>query len=449
VLTIQRAKALQGKLVLPPSPDLFCVAAFASIALERPVRIHPINGSPAIKSFAELLNGHAAITWEDDACLIDPTIATSATEFLFANDALPWRDLVVFMALGTQKPVMFKSATAKRIEAWRAQAARTGFSLDLIEKDGLRGLKLLPPSSGDPVGAPIGENDIHAFLGLMLGLHAKRSFQADYTPSTPVRSLVKAFGFDLSVKRDQGGVEKDPLVRRMRLQAGQRLSSQDQLFTITADFSCSQPNGLVDILLPGDEVLFGLFTAAKSLVHKGSLVIDNAPLDPWATPIISLLRKMGSKPSQQETHQTAFGAAGMVSIQKFDLTGQKTECTPLYQYLPHLPAMTMVTAFAEGQSIFRRLDDLRLSDPDGIQQLEACLVQMRAKFGDMPDGFVLQGTHDYDGFDLIEPLPAALAAAFALAGLCCMGSTTVNDDRIVERWPLFHEWLGKLCEFRT
>jgi 3-phosphoshikimate 1-carboxyvinyltransferase len=244
-------------------------------------------------------------------------------------------------------------------------------------------------------------------------------------------------------------VEKDPIVRRMRLQAGQRLSSQDQLFTITVDFSSQPQEGPVDVLLPGDEVLLGLFIAAKSLVHKGSLVIDNAPLDPWALPVLSLLRKMGSKPSQQETHQTAFGAAGMLSIQKFDLTGQKTECAPLYHYLHQLPAMVIITAFAEGQSIFRRLEDLRLSEPECIKQIEACLTIMNAKFGDMPDGFVIQGGRDYDGFDMIEPLPAGLSGAFAIAGLCCMGSTTINDEQLAQRWPMFQELLEKLFEYRT
>lgn len=450
VLTIQRAKTLQGKLLLPPSPDLFCIATFSSIALGRPVRIHPVKGSPCMRSFAELLSGHAEITWEEDACSIAPLPEPTAKHFIFDSDLLPWRELIVFLALGTRKPVLFRQCPEKRLESWRTMAGRIGFSLDRLDRDGLQGLVLVPPASDQPFPAAIAEDDIHALLGLLAGLRAKRSFQVDYTPSTPFRSLIKSFGCTLSVKRDQGGVEKDPLVRRMRLQAGQRLSSQDQLFTITADFS-EQPvqDGPIDLLLPGDEVLLGLFLEAKSLIPKGSLVIDNAPLDPWALPMLSLLRKMGGKPSQQETHQTAFGAAGMITIQKADMTGQKTECKPLYHYVHQLPAMAVITAFAEGQSIFRGLEDLRLSEPDCIKQLEACLTLMNAKFGDMPDGFVVKGSHDYDGFDLTDPLPAGISGAFAIAGLCCMGTTTVNDDRIAERWPMFKELLETLFEYRA
>jgi len=249
-------------------------------------------------------------------------------------------------------------------------------------------------------------------------------------------------------------MEKDPLVRRMRIKTRQRLSSNDQLYTVTADFSVPAAPGeataaQVDLRLPGDEVLLALFLAAKSLIPKGSFTIGNAPLEPWALPFMALLRKMGAKHAQQETCQTAFGAAGIMSLQKFELTGQKTDFVPHYDYASQLPAMAVLAAFAEGQSLFRKFEDLRRSDPDGIKQLETCLRTMRVKFGDIPDGFVIKGSHEHDGFDLIEPLPASCAGAFAAAGLHCVGSSTVNDDNLLPRWPDFSELITNFFEFRT
>jgi hypothetical protein len=71
---------------------------------------------------------------------------------------------------------------------------------------------------------------------------------------------------------------------------------------------------------------------------------------------------------------------------------------------------------------------------------------MRVKFGDIPDGFVVKGSREHDGFDLIEPLPAPLAGAFAVAGLHCIGSTTVNDELLCERWPDFSGLIEKHFE---
>jgi hypothetical protein len=449
VLTIQRTKSLQGKLELPPSPDLFLLAAITSIAAKRPVRIHPVKESPLINKWASLIASLAAITWEDDVCCIEPRGESGSREIVFKDDEVPYRDLTVFLALGARIKVLFSNVTEKRLQGWREQARRLGCLIDITQSGDLRGLAFVSGAAWESVSLSICEDDVHPLLGLLLGLRAKYSFQIGFNLSTPLRSLAKLFGFEIGVKRDIGEAERDPIVRRMRLQAHQRLSSQDQLFTVGVDFSTSQPTGRLDVVLPGDEVLLGLFLTAKSLVHKGSLVIDNAPLDPWAMPVLGLMRKMGCKLSAQESSDTAFGPSGMISFQKFELTGQKTDGAAQSSFAYQIPAMAVLSAFAEGESVFRRLDDLRLSDPDAIEMIESCLKAMQVKFGDMPDGLVIKGGHDYDGFDLIEPLPAHIAGAFAIAGLNSMGSTTINDDRILERWPTFDKILLDLCEFRT
>jgi hypothetical protein len=448
VLTINHAKALQGKLTLPPSPDLFLVAAFASIAAKQPIRIHPLNNCPTFNRWMTILDGHAALTRENDACVIDPRSGVSSNDIVFTDSHIPYRDLTVFLALGARKRVLFRRISEKRLALWRDQAQRTGFVVEIVQEGETRGLTLAAGASQATLPSSIEEQDIHPVLGLLFGLRAKHSFQIDCTLSTPFRWLCASLGYDIEVQRDIGDAEKDPLVRRMRIKARQRLSSQDQLFAITADFSSpSAVEGITGLLLPGDEVLLALFLTAKSLIPKGSLVIDNAPLEPWAAPLIMLMRKMGCKLSQQETHQTAFGTAGAITFPRFALTGQKADFVPHYYYDTQLPAMAVLAAFAEGQSVFRKFNDLRLNDPDGIKQLEACLKTVGVKYGDMPDGFVIKGDRQHDGFDLIEPLPAPLAGAFAVAGLHCVGSTTVNDETLLERWPDFADMLGKFCEF--
>lgn len=456
MLTINHAKALQGKLILPPSPDLFLVAAFASLASRRKVRIRPVRDCPVFKQWAALLDGHAAVTWEngdtgDAACIVDPGSGNSSDTIVFADDQIPYRDLVVFLSLSTRKRVAFRSITAKRLSLWREQAKRIGYDIEPFVKDETHGLVLTREAPESSLPSVISEQDIHPALGLFCGLRVKRVFQIDFTLSTPFRPLSSVLGYGIEVKRDIGEAEKDPLIRRMRLKARQRLSSQDQIFNVTADFSTAPPSNeeLIALPIPGDEVLFALFLTAKSLIHKGSFVIDNAPLEPWATPTLTLMRKMGCKPSQQETHQTAFGSAGMITFPKFELTGQKTDFVPHCHYASQLPAMAVLAAFAEGQSLFRKFDDLRLNDPDGIKQLETCLKIMNVKYGDIPDGFVIKGNLEHDGFDLVEPLPAYCAGAFAIAGLHSVGSTTINDEQMLNRWPDFQELIEKLFEYRT
>jgi hypothetical protein len=455
VLSIRRAKTLQGKLTLPPSPDLFLVAAVAAIACRRKARIHPVRECPYSSRWVAVLDSCAFVSREGDAVIIDPRPAGPSNTLVFPDDQLPYRDLVVFMALGMRSRVLFRNITEQRLARWREQSQRIGFAVEMIRESDTRGLApATTPAAMPALPASLVEQDIHPALGLLFGLRAAHTFQVDCTLSTPARDLYAAFGCSITVQRDIGEAEKDPLIRRMRIKARQRLSSQDQLYSVTADFTARAAPGEgpaepVDILLPGDEVLLALFLAAKSLLPKGSLTIDNAPLEPWAQPVMALMRKMGAKPAQQETHRSAFGPAGIISLQKFELTGQKIDFPPHFDYTFQLPAMAVLAAFAEGQSLFRKFEDLRRSDPDKIKQLEICLRAMHVKFGDIPDGFVIKGGHEHDGFDLIEPLPAPLAGAFAVAGLHCVGSTTVNEGLVLERWPDFSGLLEKFFEYRT
>jgi 5-enolpyruvylshikimate-3-phosphate synthase len=107
-----------------------------------------------------------------------------------------------------------------------------------------------------------------------------------------------------------------------------------------------------------------------------------------------------------------------------------------------------MAAYADGQSVFRGLEDLRRDEPDGIEQILALARAVGIRHGEMPDGIVIDGGRQYDGFDLSDHLPAPLAAAGAVAALHCMGKTTINDEAIVRRWPRFAETLHSLCEYR-
>ncbi|MBN1131239.1 MAG: hypothetical protein JXA71_19775 [Chitinispirillaceae bacterium] len=445
MLTINRAKSLQGNYTLPSSPDLFLVAALVAAAAKSSARFPQVTRTPYLDRLAGYISPCAALSWEDRSCLLTPNDTDPDAPLFFDDDQLPYRDLVVFLALSTRRPVLFKHIAGERLAFWKNQAHRIGYTLEQAVHDGCSGLALSDEINAGATVPFIKEQDLHAALGLFWGLRARRSFSIDFTLSTPLRHLAAHFGNETTIKRELGETEKDPLVRRMKIQARQRLSSSEQLFTVNADFSTPLPDRIPEIVLPGDEILCGLLLLGKSLFSRGSFVVDNAPLEPWAMPILGLMRKMGCKPSLQESGQTPFGACGMVTFQKFAKTGQKTDCAPVF----HLPAMALLAAFAEGESLFRNFDDLRLSDPDAIRQIESCLRTMQVKIGDIHDGFIIKGSQEYDGFDLIEPLPAHLCGAFAVAGLACVGSTTINDELLVERWPAFPDLLETYFEYRT
>ncbi|MDO5576705.1 MAG: hypothetical protein Q4F84_06455, partial [Fibrobacter sp.] len=159
--------------------------------------------------------------------------------------------------------------------------------------------------------------------------------------------------------------------------------------------------------------------------------------------------KMGCKVSVQETHRCSFGSVGMVNIQKFELIGRKMECHPAENYFHYIPSLVILAAFAKGQSVFRNMEELRNDEPDGIDLVESCIRKLGARHGEMPDGIVMEGGVDFDGFDFTENYHASISGSFGVAGLKCLGETHIEDESIKQRWPNFETIFSELAEFRS
>ncbi len=455
MLTVQPAKNLHGRLDLPPSSDLFVLASVVSLARRRPILVSPPIDTPFLRKWAGILERHARFEWSGEGCLVTPIAGEDpALRVGLGSFDTPWRELVVFSFLGMGKTVVFSSVTDRRIDALQRQAQRLGFRIQVERFDSSTCLSIVKEETNrlETAPEPLSENDLHPLLGLLLGSCGRRTFTFASPPVSPLRSLAAAFGFSIEVK-SMVPRERDPLVRRLQLlRHKNQHSGQGQLFSVIADFSPSDSHSAeapLAITLPGDGTAGAAFTAARCLFPKSSLVIGNYCLETWATPLLALVRKMGGKVSVQETGRTSFGSVGILHIQVTALSGKKMECVPALQYIPVLPAMVVIAAFAEGESVFRDLADLRDEDPDGIALIESCIRILGARHGSMPDGIVLKGGRDFDGFDLSAPVPAACAAAFGMAALRCIGATKINDELLAERLPHFDKLLQQVCEYRV
>lgn len=450
MLTVNPAKTLQGKLDLPASPDLFLLATITAIVAQQPIVISPVSSSPLLDYWCDALKNLASFDFDSDKCSVTPIKAEEASTFLLLDyDLIPYKDLIISILLGLGKTVAFRSVSSKRIDTLLAMAKRFGASAEVQQFDENPGITLTKQPSVSEEFKPE-ETDISPLLGFHLGARLSFSLQTKFPFSNPLRPLAPLFGFEIILKSSVSK-DTDPISRRIRMmQSPKSQNSQGQKFSLSCNFSnpavSEEP---LKITLPGDETLSSIMLAAKCLFPKSSFVIGNMPLETWAVPSLSFIRKMGCKVSVEETHRTSFGSAGTFSIQKCDLVGRKVECIPPSIYSSHLPAMVVLAAFAKGQSVFRGLQDLRNDDPDGIDLLERCIRTLGARHGEMPDGIVMDGGYDFDGFDLRGNIPAHIAGSFAIAGLKCLGATTIENDSLNKRWPAFESILSQLCESRS
>jgi len=445
MLELKSAKEVRGTVVLPPDPDLLPMIAATALVSRCPAVIKEFEETPYIAELAQRFTSHMEIAREGDQLTLTPRDDCAEPVELTTQD-LYCGDFVLFTLLGAGYRVAFHGLTGDRVQEWTAFAEST-HSVLCVEEEGpytVVGLTLQPETSLPQVSVP--QEQLQAVLGLALGMGATVSVTVEYHVSTPIRHLLTLFGYEFDVRGTERGSSN--LARRIQRIARKAHQTLPVLLTIEADFS-TRPRDTVEVQLPGDQSLAATYIAAKALVQRGNLVIDNVCLESWANPIIQVLRRMGCSPALQASRQSSFGQVGMVQLQRFERAGRRVDCVPLSQYRRQLPAMVAVALFSQGESVFRNLAPLRHDTPDTLQMLLSFLRTIGAHHGEMPDGFVLRGASQYDGFDIADPLPGYMAAAWAVAALKCMGTSSIEDTALTQRWPEFAQTLTSLCQTRT
>jgi 5-enolpyruvylshikimate-3-phosphate synthase len=447
MLTITAAKEIKGHVSIPPSQDLFFLALIIACASRCPSRITPLISSPRVDAWIETMKRHAEVVAEASSYRIEPSGSGDNAPPQLSYQDIPYRDFAVCSLLGRFGALRFDSLPKRRFDQWRSLIERTGCRLREESLSGAQGIIL---DESDKFHIPdkiVESDDAQAFLGLALGLRKPIVCTIDAPFQSPLRHVLPCFGFECSVVSLNQKKDEDPLIRRMRFLKTGKKSEGPLQFSLSVDFS-KDPARQAELTLPGDEILSSLIIAAKCLVPKGSLIVENVSLETWSTPLLQFLKNMGAALGTQETGRSSFGSVGSVVVQKINPFGRKVDCRPRYQFASQLPIMVVMAMFAQGQSIFRNLEDLRNDEPDGIDCLNACISTLGARFGEMPDGIVVEGAKQFDGFDLKAPLPSPIAGAFAVAGLKCRGTTTIADDLLAKRWPDFETILRSITQFK-
>ncbi|MCL2181856.1 MAG: hypothetical protein FWB85_00085 [Chitinispirillia bacterium] len=462
MINLRPAKSVQGKVELPVSPDMLYMAALGACAASKRINVCGVGATGVVDDIIKSLQSHASIQSDGSMLHVDPLSVNDPGILLALPESLlPYRSIYLFMGLGMGKTVTARSISEKQIQDAIAQGKRMGITVEAVQVDDMTGLRATYFDSGIAESANIGEDDCTALLAFLFGKGEKLTFTiTDYHLSTPLRQLAGALGLTLNAKLSTSGGNNDFMAKRLRfLQGKQRdSSSQSLMYVVETDFSkgnvTASDNGddagkPVNIVIPGDEILAAALITLKCLIPKGEFEISNVPMENWASQAMQFIKKTDCKLNTHDDGKTSFGVCGTVSVKKGDGYGRKVRCAPLYQYIGQLPCMAVTAAFSQGKSVFRELGVLRSFEPDGIDQLEKCLRPLGVRHGEMPDGIVMEGAKDFDGFDLWDPLPAHIAVAFCAAGLKCLGKTSVADEHIAARWPNFETMINEICEFRN
>jgi 3-phosphoshikimate 1-carboxyvinyltransferase len=176
-------------------------------------------------------------------------------------------------------------------------------------------------------------------------------------------------------------------------------------------------------------------------------MVRGVGLNPSRTGIIEALQAMGAGPSLSPVEERTTGGEPMADllVTSGQLQGIEIGGDMIPRIIDELPVLAVAACFAQGTTVIRDAQELRVKESDRIATTVAELGRLGARIEAQEDGMVVQGTGRLVGAPCQSHGDHRLAMALAVAGLLAEGVTTIDGaEAAAVSYPDFWQHLAQL-----
>lgn len=200
-----------------------------------------------------------------------------------------------------------------------------------------------------------------------------------------------------------------------------------------------------DIQVPGDISSAAYFIAAGLLVPGSQILIKNVGINPTRSGILKVCRAMGADIQYLNEKSGCWEPSADLLVTYSPLKGTVIEGDIIPTLIDELPIIAVMAAFAQGETIIRNAEELRVKESDRIQTVTDNLSAMGADITAAPDGMSIRGGQPLTGASIRTCKDHRIAMSFAVAGMAAEGVTSLNDAQCVAiSYPQFFDDLQRL-----
>ncbi|PYK50655.1 MAG: 3-phosphoshikimate 1-carboxyvinyltransferase [Verrucomicrobia bacterium] len=193
-----------------------------------------------------------------------------------------------------------------------------------------------------------------------------------------------------------------------------------------------------DFAIPGDISSAAFWLVAAAAQRRGHLLIRDVGLNDTRTALLAVLLRMGAQVREAVEDVDQVEPRGIVEVTGLPLKGTVIQGREVPQLIDELPILSVAGALADGKTIVRHAEELRVKETDRIAAIAHNLRTMGAHVAELSDGLEIHGPAPLHGARVASFGDHRIAMAFAIAGLFADGETIVQDaDCIRESYPGF------------
>jgi 3-phosphoshikimate 1-carboxyvinyltransferase len=193
-----------------------------------------------------------------------------------------------------------------------------------------------------------------------------------------------------------------------------------------------------DFTIPGDISSAAFWLVAAAAQPRGHLLVRGVGLNETRTAFLGVLLRMGAQVREAIEDVDQLEPRGIVEVTGVPLKGTVIQGKEVSQLIDELPILAVAGALANGQTVIRHAQELRVKETDRIAAIAHNLRTMGAQVTEMNDGLQIHGPAPLHGARVASFGDHRIAMAFAIAGLFAEGETIVQDaDCVRESYPDF------------
>ena len=149
------------------------------------------------------------------------------------------------------------------------------------------------------------------------------------------------------------------------------------------------------VVVPGDISSAAFWLVAGLIVPNSRVVLKNVGINETRTGIIDVIRAMGGKLEITDIDPIAKSAT--LTVETSDLNGIEIGGALIPRLIDELPIIALLATQAQGQTVIKDAEELKVKETDRIQVVADALNSMGATITPTTDGMIIKGKSSLHG----------------------------------------------------
>ncbi len=181
-----------------------------------------------------------------------------------------------------------------------------------------------------------------------------------------------------------------------------------------------------EVEVPGDFSAAAFLLTAALLLPDSEIRLRDVGINPTRTGLLDVLRRMGGNLSADPTG-SGWEPVADLTARSSKLRGVTVSGAEIPRLIDELPVLCCAAALAEGETVIRDAQELRLKETDRIAAVCGEFSKAGVGIRETPDGLVIRGGAAIAPARFQARGDHRIAMACAVLGLCASGDSWVED----------------------